>query len=188
MSEYDHPRDAVGHPWVPNSQGLQLAPCRTGNGGVFVPTVFYIPEGDLLKILWGWAEDFMDRGRVVSLARAIDCRDLIQACTIWGASRFIPIQGQDDPASSDFDPEAAVADKATFKPFVHYDREADTLLVRWQAGTQVVEIEDDQGGHPMTMILDAEKEPEDRPDQKPWLLVGVKIHELSRAEVPVKRS
>jgi hypothetical protein len=134
--------------------------------------VHYSKAGQQLKVYWGEEPTFADEldGRDrVTILRAFECSDLIQGCKIWGIPEVVP----------NFDPNQACVNSPAFRPFAYYDRASDTMLIRWLPGELVVERQDDQGGHPLTMILNAQPQHEDRQSQRPWLLVGVKVHKLS---------
>lgn len=181
--ENDHPRTVRGPSWVAHSGGRQLAPSITGSGRPFVPTVSYRGSGDLLAVYWGDRETFADgihQEGGVTLLQALTCEDLLQGCKLPGLSVSVPIKGRPAPKRRVVNPDALASDRRKFRRFCHYDLEKDTLLVRWQYSWRCVERDDDQGGHPLKMILSADRQPEDLDGQHPWRLVGVRISRLSQ--------
>lgn len=199
MTPIDHPRTVPSHPWLAHRGGVRIPPSIVGNvqigpeplGGfikvphvikpsprTFAPCAHYSPTGEQLKVYWGdqpaYADE-VDGRRRVTLLRANFCPDLLQGVKIWGIPEILNLKGRDGYVEC----RMSTLDPLHFKPFAYYDARQDALLIRWLPGTDVVEIDDDQYGHPMTMILSTVREPEDPPEMKPWLLVGVRIGMLS---------
>lgn len=188
MIELEHPRNVPRHPWWPHAKSdrgpLQMAPSIVGSGRQFAPHVHYSRSGDMLKVYWGdqptFADD-LDNHHRVTLERALQCNDLLQGVKIWALSEVAPLKGQKaPPAQTTHGFEAK-----DFKPFAYYHATSDTLVIRWLPGMEVISVDDDIGnGHPMSFIISTERHPEDPPEQKPWLIVGVRIQLLSLA-VPI---